>query len=133
MAKVSGLERPTAFKVEHPEQRTMAKPNQIKALIRSHAEGDASRSRLEQRIGRIKRFGQARNSVDMLNLVYHGTRDKRVYERLSERMRDRYGVNGAQKRLDSEPREVGELRILRAEFRPDPGCTADYFESEGSA
>jgi hypothetical protein len=39
-------------------------------------------------------------------------------------------VNGAQKRLGSEPREVGELRILRAEFRPDPGCTADYFRPE---
>ncbi len=52
-------------------------------------------SRLEQRIGRIKRFGQARESVDMLNLVYHGTRDERVYERLSERMRDRYDLFGS--------------------------------------
>lgn len=52
-------------------------------------------SRLEQRIGRIKRFGQARDSVDMLNLVYHGTRDERVYERLSERMRDRYDIFGS--------------------------------------
>jgi superfamily II DNA/RNA helicase len=30
-------------------------------------------SRLEQRLGRIKRFGQARRTVDMLNLVYHDT------------------------------------------------------------
>jgi superfamily II DNA or RNA helicase len=52
-------------------------------------------SRLEQRIGRIKRFGQARDSVDMLNLVYHGTRDEEVYERLSTRMRDRYNVFGS--------------------------------------
>ncbi|MGQ0505281.1 MAG: helicase-related protein [Myxococcaceae bacterium] len=52
-------------------------------------------SRLEQRIGRIKRFGQARDSVDMLNLVYHGTRDEEVYERLSERMRDRYDIFGS--------------------------------------
>jgi len=36
-------------------------------------------SRLEQRLGRIKRFGQARRSVDMLNLVYHDTQDERVY------------------------------------------------------
>ncbi len=42
-------------------------------------------------------------------------------------------VNAEQKRLDCVPREVGELRILRAEFRPDPNCTADYFEPEGSA
>jgi superfamily II DNA or RNA helicase len=33
-------------------------------------------SRLEQRLGRIKRFGQARRAVDMLNLVYHGTQDE---------------------------------------------------------
>ena len=30
-------------------------------------------SRLEQRLGRIKRFGQARKEVDMLNLVYQDT------------------------------------------------------------
>lgn len=52
-------------------------------------------SRLEQRIGRIKRFGQTRDSVDILNLVYHGTRDERVYDRLSERMRDRYDIFGS--------------------------------------
>jgi superfamily II DNA/RNA helicase len=52
-------------------------------------------SRLEQRVGRIKRFGQARSSVDMLNLVYQGTRDEKVYERLSERMKDRYDLFGS--------------------------------------
>jgi superfamily II DNA/RNA helicase len=44
-------------------------------------------TRLEQRIGRIKRFGQTRSVVDMLNLVHQGTVDEKVYERLSERMR----------------------------------------------
>jgi hypothetical protein len=39
-------------------------------------------------------------------------------------------VNTAQKRLDLEPREVGEIRFLRAEFRPDPRCTKDYFIPE---
>lgn len=52
-------------------------------------------TKLEQRIGRIKRFGQARDRVDMLNLVNHGTVDERVYERLSERMQDRYDLFGA--------------------------------------
>lgn len=52
-------------------------------------------TRLEQRIGRIKRFGQRRDNVDMLNLVYQGTVDETVYERLSERMRDRYDLFGA--------------------------------------
>lgn len=51
-------------------------------------------SRLEQRIGRIKRFGQRRDRVDMLNLVYQGTIDEKIYEKLSERMRDRYDVFG---------------------------------------
>ena len=51
-------------------------------------------SRLEQRIGRIKRFGQRRDRVDMLNLVYHGTIDERVYATLSERMRNRYDIFG---------------------------------------
>lgn len=52
-------------------------------------------SRLEQRLGRIKRFGQQRVSVDMLNLVYAGTRDEDVYDRLSQRMKDRYDIFGS--------------------------------------
>jgi superfamily II DNA or RNA helicase len=51
-------------------------------------------SRLEQRIGRIKRFGQRRDKVDMANLVYHGTIDEKVYETLSARMQDRYNIFG---------------------------------------
>lgn len=51
-------------------------------------------SRLEQRLGRIKRFGQVRNSVDMLNLTYHETRDEDVYNVLSERMQDKYDIFG---------------------------------------
>jgi superfamily II DNA or RNA helicase/DNA-binding Lrp family transcriptional regulator len=51
-------------------------------------------SRLEQRLGRIKRFGQARDSVDMLNLVYHDTRDEDVYQALSRRLKDRYDIFG---------------------------------------
>jgi superfamily II DNA or RNA helicase len=52
-------------------------------------------SRLEQRIGRIKRFGQRRDSVDVANLVYQDTVDARVYECLSERMRDKYDILGS--------------------------------------
>ena len=51
-------------------------------------------SRLEQRLGRIKRFGQARRTVDMLNLVYHETQDEKVYKVLSRRMKDRYDIFG---------------------------------------
>jgi SNF2 family DNA or RNA helicase len=52
-------------------------------------------SRLQQRIGRIQRFGQTRDRVDMLNLVYKDTRDERVYAALSKRMRDRYDLFGS--------------------------------------
>jgi superfamily II DNA/RNA helicase len=52
-------------------------------------------SRLEQRIGRIKRIGQARPKVDMLNLVYAHTNDEKVYRVLSKRMKDRYDLFGS--------------------------------------
>ncbi|MCA3223204.1 MAG: DEAD/DEAH box helicase family protein [Burkholderiales bacterium] len=52
-------------------------------------------SRLEQRLGRIKRFGQVRQSVDMLNLVYHHTQDEQVYAVISRRMKDRYDIFGS--------------------------------------
>jgi superfamily II DNA or RNA helicase len=52
-------------------------------------------SRLEQRLGRIKRFGQRRHTVDMLNLVYHDTQDEKVYAALSRRMKDRFDIFGS--------------------------------------
>jgi superfamily II DNA/RNA helicase len=52
-------------------------------------------SRLEQRLGRIKRYGQARRSVDMLNLVYADTRDEVVYAALSRRMKDKFDLFGS--------------------------------------
>jgi superfamily II DNA or RNA helicase len=51
-------------------------------------------SRLEQRLGRIKRFGQARRIVDMLNLVYHDTQDEKVYQVLSRRLHDKFDIFG---------------------------------------
>lgn len=52
-------------------------------------------SRLEQRVGRIRRFGQTRDRVDMLNLVYKDTHDEKVYTVLSKRMKDRYDLLGS--------------------------------------
>ncbi len=52
-------------------------------------------SRLEQRLGRIKRIGQSRQKVDMLNLVYAETTDEKVYRVLSQRMRNRYDLFGS--------------------------------------
>lgn len=52
-------------------------------------------SRLEQRLCRIKRFGQRRKSVDMLNLVYNNTQDEKVYSALSERLHDIHKIFGS--------------------------------------
>ena len=51
-------------------------------------------SRLEQRLGRIKRFGQTRKTVDMLNLVYHETRDEDIYQVISRRLREKFDIFG---------------------------------------
>lgn len=73
-------------------------------------------SKLEQRLGRIKRFGQLRDRVDMLSLVYEGSRDETVYDRLSERMRDRFDIFSQlpdtleDDWIDSEERLEAELR-----------------------
>ena len=42
--------------------------------------------RLEQRIGRVDRLGQTREKVTILNLIYDDTIDKRIFERLYERL-----------------------------------------------
>lgn len=52
-------------------------------------------SRLEQRLGRIKRFGQLRDRVSMLNLVYQHTRDEQIYAALSARMENVYDIFGS--------------------------------------
>ena len=42
--------------------------------------------RLEQRIGRVDRLGQTKEKVTILNLIYEDTIDKRIYDRLYERL-----------------------------------------------
>jgi superfamily II DNA or RNA helicase len=51
-------------------------------------------SRLEQRLGRIKRIGQARRIVDMLNLVYHDTQDEQIYQVVPRRLKDKFDIFG---------------------------------------
>ncbi len=51
-------------------------------------------ARLEQRLGRIKRFGQARREVDMANLVYQDTQDERVFNVISSRFKDKFDIFG---------------------------------------
>ena len=42
--------------------------------------------RLEQRIGRVDRLGQKKEKVTVLNLIYEDTIDRRIYDRLYERL-----------------------------------------------
>jgi superfamily II DNA or RNA helicase len=107
----SGMFRDDAFtSVEREEIKKAVKKRSIRLVVATDAACEGlnlqtlgtlinvdlpwNPSRLEQRLGRIKRFGQARRTVDMLNLVYHDTQDERVYEVLSRRLKDKFDIFG---------------------------------------
>ena len=107
----SGIFRGNEFaSVDREDIKTAVKKREIRLLVATDAACEGlnlqtlgtlinvdlpwNPSRLEQRLGRIKRFGQARRTVDMLNLVYHDTQDEKVYQVLSRRMKDRYDIFG---------------------------------------
>lgn len=107
----SGLFRGSDFvTVEREEIKTAVKKREIRLVVATDAACEGlnlqtlgtlinvdlpwNPSKLEQRLGRIKRFGQARRNVDMLNLVYHDTQDENIYQVLSRRMKDRYDIFG---------------------------------------
>ena len=87
-------------------------------------------SRLEQRIGRIKRYGQKRDTVKMANLVYQGTVDEKVYEKLSERMKDRYDILGSLPDVidDEWIDDIEAFEEGLREFTNRRKMTADVFE-----
>ncbi|MEJ5366078.1 MAG: phospholipase D-like domain-containing anti-phage protein [Desulfosoma sp.] len=108
----SGLYRNGVFaSVEREEIKAAVRRHEIRLLVATDAACEGlnlqtlgtminvdlpwNPSRLEQRLGRIKRFGQRRQTVDMLNLVYHDTQDEKVYQALSRRMKDRYDIFGS--------------------------------------
>jgi superfamily II DNA or RNA helicase len=96
--------------VEREEIKTAVKKREVRLLVATDAACEGlnlqtlgtlinvdlpwNPSRLEQRLGRIKRFGQARHTVDMLNLVYHDTQDEKIYQVLSRRMKDKFDIFG---------------------------------------
>jgi len=86
-------------------------------------------SRLEQRLGRIKRFGQPRKFVDMLNLVYSETQDERIYKVLSERLRDTYDIFGSLPDTidDDWIEDEEELRIRMNEYIHERKKAQDAF------
>jgi len=107
----SGIYRSEAFaSVDREEIKKAVKNRDIRLLVATDAACEGlnlqtlgtlinvdlpwNPSRLEQRLGRIKRFGQARRTVDMLNLVYHDTQDEQIYRVLSRRLKDKYDIFG---------------------------------------
>lgn len=107
----SGLFRADDFaSVEREDIKAAVKKREIRLLVATDAACEGlnlqalgtlinvdlpwNPSRLEQRLGRIKRIGQTRRTVDMLNLVYAGTQDEEIYGVLSRRMKDRYDIFG---------------------------------------
>jgi superfamily II DNA or RNA helicase len=107
----SGLFRGDAFaSIEREEIKKAVKKRSVRLVVATDAACEGlnlqtlgtlinvdlpwNPSRLEQRLGRIKRFGQARRSVDMLNLVYHETQDEKVYGVLSRRLKDKFDIFG---------------------------------------
>ena len=108
----SGIHRDGEFaSVEREEIKAAVRTHEIRLLVATDAACEGlnlqalgtminvdlpwNPSRLEQRLGRIKRIGQRRQNVDMLNLVYHDTQDEKVYAALSHRMQDRYDIFGS--------------------------------------
>jgi hypothetical protein len=87
-------------------------------------------SRLEQRIGRIKRYGQKRDRVNMANLVYQNTVDEKVYDKLSSRMKDRYDLLGSLPDVidDEWIDNVEAFEEGLREFTRKKKNTADVFE-----
>ena len=85
-------------------------------------------SRLEQRLGRIKRYGQLSKEVDMANLVYADTVDEKVYSRLSERLHDNYEILGSLPDTieDDWIDDIGQLEEKMKTFTK-PESPADLF------
>ena len=92
-------------------------------------------SKLEQRLGRIKRFGQARKNVDMLNLVYSETQDEKVYDVLSERLKDTYDIFGSLPDTieDDWISSEEELKIRMDEYIHERNKAKNAFELRYSA
>ncbi len=68
--------------------------------------------RLEQRIGRVDRLGQKKQKIMILNLIYENTIDKRVYERLYERLQIGKRALGEMEAILGEPIREMEMKLL---------------------
>lgn len=68
--------------------------------------------RLEQRIGRVDRLGQKRDSVRIINLVYSDTIDDRIYHRLYERLQRGQMALGEFESVLGEPIRQMTVKLL---------------------
>lgn len=67
---------------------------------------------LEQRIGRIDRIGQARASVDIVNLFCEGTAEWDAYEAMLERLGSIHGNVGEYQPILYDPASAGRLAAI---------------------
>ena len=68
--------------------------------------------RLEQRIGRVDRLGQTKDKVTILNLIYDDTIDKRIYERLYQRLQIGERALGEMEAVLGKPIRELEKKLL---------------------
>ena len=78
--------------------------------------------RLEQRIGRVDRLGQESEKVTILNLIYEDTIDRRIYDRLYERLQIGRRALGELEAVLGEPMRDITLKLF------DPTLTAEQKE-----
>ena len=78
--------------------------------------------RLEQRIGRIDRLGQKSEKVTILNLIYEDTIDRRIYDRLYERLQIGRRALGELEAVLGEPMRDITIKLF------DPTLTAQQKE-----
>ena len=78
--------------------------------------------RLEQRIGRVDRLGQKKEKVTILNLIYEDTIDKRIYDRLYERLQIGRRALGELEAVLGEPMRDITIKLF------DPTLTAEQKE-----
>jgi SNF2 family DNA or RNA helicase len=72
--------------------------------------------RLEQRIGRVDRLGQKREKVEVLNLIYAGTIDDRIYKRLYDRLKIGERALGEFEAVLGEPIREMTQRLLEPDL-----------------
>jgi hypothetical protein len=89
-------------------------------------------SRVEQRLGRIKRFGQLRHTVDVLNLAYQGTQDEQIHAVLADRFKDIFDTfGGVTEALDADWIEAADdLRSRVDTYISEREAIVNPFESK---